>query len=118
MERHLSALHPKQRIKQVQARLSELRQRLQRSSRQIAASGRERLEQNIGTLRALSPEAHLARGYALVQGDDGILRSTEDVSRGDRLRVVLHEGAMDVAVEDLLEGPFDNHASRKAEEQN
>jgi len=117
LERHLSALHPRQRILQVQTRLRDIRHRVQRAGAQIVTSGRERLEQNVGKLRALSPEAHLARGYSLVQGKHGILRSTANVARGDRLRVVLYQGAMDVAVEELLDGPFDNRASRKAEEQ-
>jgi exodeoxyribonuclease VII large subunit len=44
-------------------------------------------------VRALSPAATLARGYAVAQGAGGrVLRSPQDVSPGDRIRIRLDRG--------------------------
>ncbi|MFI7588569.1 exodeoxyribonuclease VII large subunit [Spongisporangium articulatum] len=50
-------------------------------------------------VRALSPAATMARGYAVVQGPDGaVLRSPGQVSPGDRLRVRVADGELTAAV--------------------
>ncbi|MBD0292246.1 MAG: exodeoxyribonuclease VII large subunit [Jiangellaceae bacterium] len=51
-------------------------------------------------VRALSPAATLARGYAVVQrGDGAVVRRAADVTRGERLRVRLARGQLWVSVE-------------------
>ena len=48
-----------------------------------------------GHLRALSPQATLDRGYAIVQGDDGhVLRGPAGAPEGARLTLTLAEGAL------------------------
>jgi len=48
-----------------------------------------------GQVRALSPAATLERGYAVVQRADGaVVRSPDDVSAGDRLRVRVAAGEL------------------------
>ena len=57
------------------------------------------LEQQLARVRALSPAATLARGYAVVQRQDGgVLRDAATVAAGDRLAVRLAEGQLDVEV--------------------
>lgn len=52
-------------------------------------------------VRALSPAATLDRGYAVVQRADGaVVRSPEDVARGDRLRVRVARGELAATVTD------------------
>ena len=53
-----------------------------------------------GRLAALNPLATLARGYAMLSDvDGGVIGSAADVATGDRLRVRLHDGAIDARVE-------------------
>ena len=52
-------------------------------------------------LDALSPLGVLGRGYSLAWTAQGkLLRRAEDVSRGERVRVQLHEGELDCRVEE------------------
>jgi exodeoxyribonuclease VII large subunit len=57
------------------------------------------LGHTIARLRALSPSATLARGYAIVQKQGGhVVRSTTEVTDGEALRVRLGDGTLDVTV--------------------
>jgi exodeoxyribonuclease VII large subunit len=57
------------------------------------------LGHTIARLRALSPSATLARGYAIVQKPGGdVVRSTTEVAGGEALRVRLGDGTLDVTV--------------------
>lgn len=52
-----------------------------------------------GQVRALSPAATLERGYAVVQRADGaVVRSPDDVTAGDRLRVRVADGELTAEV--------------------
>ena len=60
---------------------------------------RAELAGNAAALDALSPLKVLGRGYAIAQTADGaILRSTESVRTGDRLRLRLSDGALSCEV--------------------
>ncbi|HEX4017403.1 MAG TPA: exodeoxyribonuclease VII large subunit [Frankiaceae bacterium] len=57
------------------------------------------VQQQLAQVRALSPAATLARGYAVVQQQDGtVLRDAATVSGGERLAVRLADGRLDVEV--------------------
>ncbi|NUR72793.1 MAG: exodeoxyribonuclease VII large subunit [Hamadaea sp.] len=57
------------------------------------------LGHTLARLRALSPSATLARGYAIVQTPDGhVVRAAQEASAGDPLRVRLADGTLDVTV--------------------
>jgi exodeoxyribonuclease VII large subunit len=58
-----------------------------------------RLDTLHGRLRALSPVATLERGYAIVRGADGVVRSTEHVARGDEISVRVADGSFGARVE-------------------
>ena len=82
-------------------REEEVRRLLDRSRRVLSAA-LDRAGDNLAHTRArvtaLSPAATLGRGYAVLQRADGqVVRSADDVVRGDRLRARLAEG--DLAVE-------------------
>ncbi|MDO8964391.1 MAG: exodeoxyribonuclease VII large subunit [Coriobacteriia bacterium] len=58
----------------------------------------------------LSPLGILSRGYAVCYADDGrrVVRSSADLSAGDRVRVRLHQGALGCVVESVeSEGAMD-----------
>ncbi|QIM49440.1 exodeoxyribonuclease VII large subunit [Pusillimonas sp. DMV24BSW_D] len=82
------------------------RQELDRLTQRLAAVGsrqfrrpRARLEAAEQTLQALSPKHILARGYALVRDQNGVLvKNALDLNAGDRLLLELAQGAADVEV--------------------
>ena len=70
-----------------------LRDRATRCLSHRLASGTAELGHTLARLRALSPAATLDRGYAIVQDCAGlVIRSPDDVSAGDRLRLRLADG--------------------------
>jgi exodeoxyribonuclease VII large subunit len=58
-----------------------------------------RLSGQLARVRALSPAATLARGYAVVQQADGtVVRQAGQARPGDALAIRLSEGRLDVTV--------------------
>jgi exodeoxyribonuclease VII large subunit len=80
-------------------RITHAHQRLRHAPTLAVERKRARLEHAAGRLRALSPRATLERGYAIVRGEQGIVRSPGDVSSGDPLQVQVAEGRFGARVE-------------------
>jgi exodeoxyribonuclease VII large subunit len=78
-------------------------QRLGRAPSLLLERKRTRLDGVAGRLRALSPRATLARGYAIVRTESGIVRSAGTVAPGTRVDVELAEGALGARVEEVRE---------------
>ena len=72
--------------------LTTAHERLNRAPALAVERKRARLEHAHGRLRALSPRATLDRGYAIVRGSGGIVRSVAAVGHGDALEVEVAEG--------------------------
>jgi exodeoxyribonuclease VII large subunit len=53
-----------------------------------------------GRLRTLSHQSTLARGYAIVRTETGILRTSASVAPGERIDVELAEGGLAARVEE------------------
>ena len=81
-------------------RTDRLHERLARAPRLAVERKRASLEQAAGRLRALSPRATLARGYAIVRAGAGLVRSSTQVQAGTRVDVELAEGGFGARVED------------------
>jgi exodeoxyribonuclease VII large subunit len=81
-------------------RLERLHERLGRAPRLLVERGRSRLEHAGGRLRALSPKATLARGYAIVRAGDEIVRTGTAVTPGEHVDVELAEGGFGARVEE------------------
>jgi exodeoxyribonuclease VII large subunit len=76
-------------------------ERLARAPALLAERKRSGLQALAGRLRALSPQATLARGYAIVRKDDGaIVRSGSAVASGSHVDVELAEGGFGARVEE------------------
>ncbi|MFL5940683.1 MAG: exodeoxyribonuclease VII large subunit, partial [Gaiellaceae bacterium] len=81
-------------------RLDQAHERLRRAPRLLVERGRARLGQTAGRLRALSPQATLERGYAIVRANDAIVRAGRAVEPGERVDVELAEGGFGARVEE------------------
>jgi exodeoxyribonuclease VII large subunit len=82
-------------------RLDAQHARLTRAPGLVLERKRAALEQAAGRLRALSPDATLARGYAIVRGEKGLVRAAGEVEPGERVDVRVAEGAFGARVEDV-----------------
>ena len=79
-------------LEQTRGRNDRLHERLRRAPALMVERKRARLEHAAGRLRALSPRSTLERGYAIVRGDEGIVRSAASVTPGDALEVEVADG--------------------------
>ena len=79
------------------------RERLSRAPALLVERKRAGLEALAGRLQALSPQKTLARGYAIVRMDNGIVRSGARLTAGDRVEVELAEGGFGARVEEARE---------------
>jgi len=100
----LSSLHPLARISHGSAVLAQLRGRLAAAGAHSIKGARHRFEASVGRLESLSPLAVLGRGYSLARSPSGaVVRRATDVSPGDAIEILLHEGTLDARVERVKE---------------
>ena len=57
-----------------------------------------KVTQAIQALEHLSPLKILARGYAVVEKEETVIRSVDDISTGDRLNLTLNDGKLTTEV--------------------
>ena len=76
------------------------RERLSRAPALLVERKRAALEGLSGRLQTLSPKKTLARGYAIVRTDNGIVRSGAELAKGGRVEVELAEGGFGARVEE------------------
>ena len=69
----------------------------------------DRLESAAARVRAYDPVHTLARGWSLTRRADGsLVRSPDDVGKGDRLTTQLADGTIDSTVETAVGEPRSN----------
>jgi exodeoxyribonuclease VII large subunit len=76
-------------------------ERLRRAPLLLVERRRAAVERAAGKLRALSPQATLDRGYAIVRTDEGVVRAATTLTEGTRVDVRVAEGAFGARVEDV-----------------
>jgi exodeoxyribonuclease VII large subunit len=87
-------------VARARERLEADRVRLHRAPAALLERRRTDLEGLAGRLRALCPQATLARGYAIVRAGDGVVRAGSAVAPGERVDVQLAEGGFGAVVEE------------------
>jgi exodeoxyribonuclease VII large subunit len=87
-----------QRDRELLGRLSE---RLRAAPALLLERRRAAVELAGGRLRALSPQATVERGYAIVRAGGAVVRDAASVSAGERIDVELAAGALGARVEDV-----------------
>lgn len=96
----LRAAQPQRRMARLRERLFSLSHRPQAAIAHRLGNDALRLRGLARSLEAVSPLATVARGYAILQHDDGrIVRSVLDATPGDRLDARLTDGQLRVRVE-------------------
>ncbi|MGL4206149.1 MAG: exodeoxyribonuclease VII large subunit [Aeromonadaceae bacterium] len=94
---------PQFRLQQAENSLCLLEQRLQQQAEQLIARQQRRHSMLLTRLEAVSPLATLARGYSLTTNQDGqLVRSTTQVTPGERLQLQLAEGKLEVEVAKII----------------
>ena len=97
----LRATRPERRLATLQARLEALRPRPQAAVARRLQADALRLRGLARSLEAISPLSTIARGYAILQHEDGrVVRATRDATPGDRLSARVSDGQLQVRVED------------------
>jgi exodeoxyribonuclease VII large subunit len=79
-------------------RLDSERARLRRAAALLVERRRSALERSAAKLRALSPQATLERGYAIVRREGAVVRTATGLARGDEVHVRLAEGGFGATV--------------------
>lgn len=87
-------------VERARERLAAEGARLNRAPQLLLERKRAGLEGLAGRLRALSPQATLSRGYAIVRTEEGIVRSGSALRTGARVDVQLAEGGFGARVEE------------------
>ncbi|MBQ1675064.1 MAG: exodeoxyribonuclease VII large subunit [Oscillospiraceae bacterium] len=106
-EKRLTELAKKRVLADPMAFLQDRRLQLDYVQQKLALAAKSQVEDKArrftrltASLDALSPLKVLGRGYAMAQREDGaILRDSDQVSHGDRIRVQLAKGALDCTVD-------------------
>jgi exodeoxyribonuclease VII large subunit len=87
-------------LERARSSLTRDRERLDRAPALLVERKRAGLEGLVGRLQALSPRKTLARGYAIVRTDNGIVRSSTELESGSRVDVELADGGFGARVEE------------------
>ncbi len=96
----LNAARPQRRLARLRERLDPLQPRLQAGLARRLQRDALRLGGLVRSLEAVSPLATIARGYSILQRDDGrVVRSTTDVQPGDTLSARLADGHLRLNVD-------------------
>lgn len=100
LEARLTSRHPGRQLPALQSRLAALRQQLQRAMQQDLQGRRQQLRHAAERAQLASPLAILARGYAIVEGQHGVIRSSAQVQPGATVTARLSEGAFTAIVQE------------------
>ncbi len=105
--RTLGHVSPARRVALLRQRVDDRAARLERQQRQHIALLRERLAARHAALTAASPQAILARGYAIVtySASGARVTSANAVQPGERLSIRLHDGTISARASGEKEGP-------------
>jgi exodeoxyribonuclease VII large subunit len=87
-------------LERARSSLARDRERLDRAPALLVERKRAGLEALAGRLQTLSPQKTLARGYAIVRTDNGIVRSSGELEAGRHVDVELAEGGFGARVEE------------------
>ncbi|MFP4174738.1 MAG: exodeoxyribonuclease VII large subunit [Halobacteriales archaeon] len=86
-------------VEEYAQRVDELDEALRRGVREAVDDGRGDVEEQARLLESVSPLSVLSRGYSVVESDEGVVETVEDVTEDDSLVVRLSDGDIETRVE-------------------
>ncbi|RMG91092.1 MAG: exodeoxyribonuclease VII large subunit [Chloroflexi bacterium] len=99
LQRALGHLNPANRLNNYRQYLDNLVVRLEKAIHSQLTQAHSRLALAAKTLHAVSPQATLARGYAIVRDENGrIVRTIHAVQPGDKLQIQVQDGRIPTIV--------------------
>ena len=102
----LQATRPQRRLQQLRQQLSDAQPRLQAAIARRLQRDALQLRGLARSLEAVSPLATIARGYSILQREDGqVVRGTADVATGSLVSARLVDGRLRLRVEDVEGAP-------------
>lgn len=94
----LTAQSPENRLKLMDEKIENLRKRADRAvMNRLDRNGAE-LAEKIGRLESLSPLKVMARGYSLVYKNDSLVRSSDEISEGDKITLRFGNGGAEAEI--------------------
>lgn len=101
LNQSLQLLNPQRSVENSRQRLDTLMIRLDNMMGRLLAQKQSRLERSVAALRAISPQATLSRGYAIVRDEEGqLIRSISQVEIGTAVEIQLVDGTLRLVVEE------------------
>lgn len=100
LEARLNAHQPSRRITDEERHLMSLSARLRQAGRRLLEPAHNTLQGLEIRMKSLDPKAPLERGYSLTRTPDGrLVRSSNQVDKGDHVEVLLGQGSLSCVVE-------------------
>ncbi|KWW11467.1 exodeoxyribonuclease VII large subunit [Peribacillus simplex] len=100
----LKKQHPEQAVKNAQEELQQHEKKLRRAMEAIYRHKSQQFVHMTATLSALSPLKIMERGYGLVfTGDETLVKSTQQVSIGEKIAVSIKDGTLECEIKDIKE---------------
>lgn len=103
LQSRLKARHPGQQLPALSAQLESLQHRLKQALQHALHGRRQRLGHLAERTQLASPLAILARGYAIVEGPEGVIRNSLQVGIGERITTRLAQGRLISTVTEIQE---------------
>lgn len=98
----LRLLAPAQRILYLEEKWAACRKQMNAACNAALASQGFKLQNLEARLKAVDPKAPLCRGYALLHGEKGLIRSVKDARKGETVRARLGDGELVMNVDDIV----------------
>lgn len=103
LQARLQSRHPERLLADADHRHDTLRRRLEAAIERRLAASTARLQPASRALLAVGPRAVMARGYAVLRTDNGVVTSVSDVTPGTSLTATLHDGDLKTSVDSVIE---------------
>ncbi len=103
VKNRLEKVHPKDQIRRSNEAHEALLRKLNREMASIITHKHSQFQATIDKLNALSPLKIMDRGYSLVYQEDKLIKSVNQITKGQVLKVQLKDGQLDCEVQGIEE---------------
>ncbi len=103
-ERHLKALRPSSRLKELRDKLAPIQKNFDRQLQDSVKLKRQKLDQLTSHLKSIDPKNLLTKGYCILfnENRDSIILSTKEIYPGQNLQLMLSDGQAYTTVNEVV----------------